>query len=295
MAPSAQPGLEGSCGLAGHGQGDRFSSVGPAGGVELLQAWFEGHAFDKHRHDTYAIGVTDAGVQAFNYRGSGRVSTQGDVMVLHPDESHDGHSGAEEGFGYRMLYIEPALIGEAARTLRGRSVPLPFLEAVTRDRALTSVVEDAFSGFPSTMTELDADDIILRAAAALLEGAKEAGADQAALDLPALERARAYLDAEHDRVVRSAELEQVTGLSRYELARQFRRAYGTSPYRYLLMRRLDRARVALAGDQPLADLAAELGFADQAHFTRMFKAAFGMAPARHRALSRSAGDAAVTD
>ena len=68
--------------------------------------------------------------------------------------------------------------------------------------------------------------------------------------------------------------------SRFELARQFRALYGTSPYRYLLMRRLASARDALTGHASLAEVALAAGFADQAHFTRMFKSAFGLTPAR---------------
>jgi len=85
-------------------------------------------------------------------------------------------------------------------------------------------------------------------------------------------------------VIRSSELEEVTGLTRYDLARQFRSAFGTSPYRYSLMRRLDRARASLRGNRSLADVALAAGFADQAHLTRMFKAVFGVSPARYRTL-----------
>jgi AraC-like DNA-binding protein len=88
--------------------------------------------------------------------------------------------------------------------------------------------------------------------------------------------------------VRSVELEAVTGLSRYELARQFRTAYGTSPYRYSLMRRLDFARHRLRDGMPLVELALVAGFADQAHFTRMFRSAFGVTPGRFARL-RGAG------
>ena len=79
----------------------------------------------------------------------------------------------------------------------------------------------------------------------------------------------------------SPELEKVTGLSRYELARQFKLKFGTSPYRYLLLRRLDFTRKQIAPDRSLADLALEAGFADQAHFTRMFKSAFGLTPSAY--------------
>ena len=91
------------------------------------------------------------------------------------------------------------------------------------------------------------------------------------------------------RVVRSEELEAETGLTRYDLARQFRLWCGTSPYRYLLMRRLDDARRLIEQSRPLSDVALDAGFADQAHFTRTFKAAFGLTPARYRTLRVNGG------
>jgi AraC-like DNA-binding protein len=105
--------------------------------------------------------------------------------------------------------------------------------------------------------------------------------------VPAIERARQFLDAEKTRVVHSRELESVTGLTRYDLSRQFRIMFGTSPYRYLLMRRLEFARELIHGERPLVEVAFDAGFADQAHFTRAFKSAFGLTPARYRALRAS--------
>ena len=113
-ATSAGEGLERSC----RGASAWLASAGPVGGVEVLRAWFAGEAYRTHRHDTYAVGVTDAGVQVFDYRGSAHASTPGQVVVLYPDEPHDGRAGGDDGFGYRIVYVEPAALGEAVRTLR---------------------------------------------------------------------------------------------------------------------------------------------------------------------------------
>lgn len=257
-----------------------------ANGVVLLEAWFRGAAYRPHRHDTYAIGLTETGVQTFDFRGATHVSLPGNVLVIHPDELHDGRAGSEAGFGYRILYVDPALISAATQTLSGSRSTLPFVrQPVVTNGALAATIRAAFQG---DQEPLAYDDLAVRLTEGLL-AADASSPDAPAprhLDLAAIERARQFLDTEHGRVLRSWELEQVTGLSRYDLARQFRLVVGTSPYRYSLMRRLGHARAQVAQRQPLAQVALEAGFADQAHFTRLFTAAFGITPARYAALTR---------
>ncbi len=78
-------------------------------------------------------------------------------------------------------------------------------------------------------------------------------------------------------MVSSDDLEVLSGLDRFSLARQFRALCGTSPHRYLTMRGLDLARSLISTGVPLAEVAAA-GFADQSHLNRQFKKAFGMTP-----------------
>lgn len=105
-------------------------------GIERIEAQFSGNAFEPHRHDTYALGVTLKGVQTFRYRGVRRFSLPGQVIVLHPDEEHDGGAGTEDGLHYRMLYLEPSLLLEC---LEADGVGLPFVdEPVIGDPALAA-------------------------------------------------------------------------------------------------------------------------------------------------------------
>lgn len=263
---------------------DWVSSTEPVGGVALLSAWFAGVGYAKHRHDTYAIGLTDCGTQVFDYRGEVRASTPGQVVLLYPDELHDGRAGTGDGFGYRIIYVEPAYLSEALQTLCGRPCPLPFVrDPVASDARLAGAIRQAFQ---SPLESLAIDSLVLDLAEGLLQAERSSGRAVATqrVDVAAIERARQFLDAERTRVVHSQELEAIAGLTRYELARQFKRLLGTSPYRYLTMRRLEFARQLMHRARPLAEVACDAGFADQAHFTRAFKSAFGLTPARYRTL-----------
>src|SRR2546426_3746498 len=279
---SAGEGLERSCRERVAGW---ISCTRPVGGVELFSAWFAGEAYQKHRHDTYAVGVTDSGVQVFGYRGSTHASTPGQVVVLYPDEVHDGRAGTDEGFGYRIVYEEPFLLTDAVRTLCGRPYPLPFVSEPVSTNAMLSRAIDA--AFRAPLESLAVDSLIVDLAQGLMAGERNGARSVLSrrVDVQAIERARQFLDAEKTRVVHSRELESVTGLTRYDLSRQFRIMFGTSPYRYLLMRRLEFARERMLRERPLVEVACDAGFADQAHFTRAFKSAFGLTPARYRALT----------
>ncbi len=77
-----------------------------------------------------------------------------------------------------------------------------------------------------------------------------------------------------------SDLEQASGRDRWRLSRDFRVLYGTSPYRYLTMRRLELVRRLAAAGQSLAQASAWAGFTDQSHMTRHFRQAYGHSPGR---------------
>jgi AraC-like DNA-binding protein len=255
----------------------------PFPGIERIGVRIFGEAYAPHRHDTYGIGLTLQGVQAFTYRGARRYSTPGKVLVLHPDELHDGAAATDDGLSYRMLYVEPALL---RRALRSAGASLPFVrDAVIDDSALRQTLVNVLADLDDEMDGLLGDQLIAELADGLCRHAGHGASPSEGMPLRHVERGRDFLHENALRRVRSDELEVVTGLDRFALARHFRRLYGTSPHRYLVMRRLHHARGLIHAGLALADVAAAAGFADQSHFSRHFKKAFGMTPGRWRGLS----------
>jgi len=263
----------------------------PQPGLERMEAFFGGYAYDPHRHDTYAIGYTVGGVQTFDYRGRRLDSLPGNVIVLHPDEVHNGRAGAEAGFRYRMLYIEPRLVRDG---LADGASALPFVRtAVSSNARLRRALQTTLDELDRPLEPLEVDQVVLGIADALIALDPSAQRRSSSTSCAtAVECARQFLDEHAGRVVASEELETLTGLDRYALARHFRARFGTSPYRYLTMRRLERAKVLMRENFTLAQAAVESGFTDQSHMTRHFKRAYGLSPGRWRALSFPAPSAA---
>ncbi|NMZ64180.1 AraC family transcriptional regulator [Pseudomonas oryzihabitans] len=243
--------------------------------LESIEAFFSGHAFDPHRHATYAIGRTLAGVQSFSYRGARTNSLPGETMILHPDEVHDGRAGAADGFRYRMVYLPPTLVQDI---LGGR--PLPFhREGVSLDPRLAQATEAVFAALDAQSDVLARDDALYGLVATLAEVC-QAWPSRGRVDFAAALRAREYLEDHLDQAVTLDDLARCAGRDRWSLTRDFRAYFGTSPHRYLTLRRLDQVRLQVRLGRGLAEAAVAAGFYDQSHMTKHFRQAFGVAPAR---------------
>jgi AraC-like DNA-binding protein len=94
----------------------------------------------------------------------------------------------------------------------------------------------------------------------------------------AVERAMRYLQERFSEPIRLDELSIATGLSRFHLVRAFTKQFGIPPHAYQIRLRIVRGRELLRAGIPIASIAAQLGFADQSHFTRHFKQALGITP-----------------
>lgn len=234
------------------------------------------HAFGKHMHDQFGIGVIRAGAQK-SLSGRGRVEALcGDVISVNPGEVHDGAPIGDSERAWSMLYFNPSLIAGLTQDMtEGRSSTLEFTRPVIR---CTQTAQHFLSLFTRiTSTELDAsmrrEELFFLLLAQLLQ--------ISAHSLPTTDgilNAQRRLDDDPAAPTSLTELANDCGLSRFQLLRQFARATGLTPHAYLLQRRIHLARRLIQQGVGLADTAANSGFSDQSHMTRLFIRQYGVSP-----------------
>jgi AraC-like DNA-binding protein len=249
----------------------RYRPVPGMAGLDMLRAERLQLRFDRHFHETYSFGLVDQGIERCGVGRDVNFYEPGTVPLFNPGEVHDGGPASAEGWSYRMLYADPALV---ASLCGGEPV---FRQAARRDELARRRVREVFDAAEYGST-LGIDEALRGALEALLGLPSVAGDAVPA----ALARVRERIDAECCEPLRLRDLCVEAGVSPARLLRGFAKAYGLTPHRYQQSRRMAHARRLIAAGTPLPEIAAACGYADQSHLNRWFHRVYGTTPGRFR-------------
>ena len=255
----------------------------PVPGIrEVLHARFADHAYPAHTHDVWTLFVVDEGAIRYDLDGRPHGAAPAMVSVLPPHVVHDGRPAGGDGYRKRVLYLETSVLGE---DLVGPAVDAPAWV----DGALRREIDALHRAVACADDALEAEIRLLAVADRIRERLTARGPRPAAgsrrrvdpdADRAAAERLRAFLDGRLFERPTIAEAASTLGTPATRLARAFTAAFGIPPHAYVDGRRLEAARDRMLAGQPLADVAAEVGYVDQAHLTRRFKRFLGTTPGR---------------
>ncbi|MBB5779765.1 AraC family transcriptional regulator [Nonomuraea jabiensis] len=256
-------------------------------GTDLLKARYVTHRFTRHVHDGYAIGLIVGGVEEFDYRGTLHRAGAGEVVLVNPESVHTGQAGTPDGWSYRMLYPSIEALAGIAAELGVRYATPHFPRQVVRDEEVALLLGRAHQA--AERGDALAASTLSRTLFARLVTRHATPRPAAVLPAEGRRAVREALDLLHGSLVDPPTLDDLAdavGARPFALLRAFKAETGLPPHAYLTSLRVRRARHLLRSGVRPAQVAAEVGFTDQAHLNRHFKRIVGVPPAAYQ---RAAG------
>jgi AraC-like DNA-binding protein len=246
-----------------------------AGVHEVFHARFVDYAYPPHVHDAWTVFIVDDGWIRYDLEARPRGAGGERVTILPPHVVHDGRAAGAAGFRKRVLYLGTEVLDER---LAGRAVDRPDVHEPALRRAVHALHRAL--GEPDDALEAEARLAVVGDRLRAHLGDRPAGAADPHPGMLARDL-RDLLDRRLFTRTTLAEAGRALGASPAHLVRSFTQTFGIAPHRYVVARRIDAARRRLLDGEPIALVAAGVGFYDQAHFTRQFKRHVGTPPGRY--------------
>jgi len=240
-----------------------------------------------HAHSTLSLGVVDDGQSVLSRGGQRQRLVRGDVVLIDAGQVHCCNPADDGRWSYQMLYLDEAwlraVVGEVNGSVMdsGDALALNRLPADAAPRQvharLTALNRCLFGS-----AALEDKEAALLLFVGDLFGCAAAPFSEAKPGAERLRDVQTMIAARCSESLTLAELAEQARMSRYHFVRAFRRAFGMTPHAWQLDRRIERARGLLDQGMALADVALQLGFADQSHFQRAFKQRVAATPGEYR-------------
>ncbi|RYF13952.1 MAG: AraC family transcriptional regulator [Comamonadaceae bacterium] len=234
--------------------------------------------YGRHSHGTFGFGVVDAGAHRSS-SGRGTVDAfAGQIVTTNPGEVHDGRPLGAPSRSWCTVYVEPALLASLAAQGDGDiAITQPVLVDAQLQRATRRLLQ-ALRGWQLHGADaLACEEALVQACGLLLARHANRRLAGDAAGVP-LERIRQRIADDLLAPPSLAQLAAQAGIGRFQLLRRFAAVYGCTPHAFLLQQRAERARALIRQGSSLAGAAADAGFADQPHLTRIFTRQFGFTP-----------------
>ena len=252
-------------------------------GIELVSVCYSERSFPEHSHGEYVLGAVITGAETLTAAGKSHRVDAGSVLLLHPDEAHANATIGPDALRYHVLYLREDVLRPYLNRNHDDAV-VRFRAPVSSDRTLFVAVSAAHAALrcdaAGQLEQESALGALVQACA--VEAPVACGAAGSKLAHPGrIANAKAYIDENYADGFGLHELAELSGLSVFHFTRSFKKAVGLSPLAYRNQRRVTEARARLLDGEPIAQVALDMGYADQSHLTRQFQRIVGASPRRY--------------
>jgi AraC-like DNA-binding protein len=254
----------------------------------------DGRSFShaRHSHSTFSIGAVTQGQSTYINGDSSCLISAGSAVLMNPGAVHACNPVHERPWAYRMFYVDAQWLAalqqqQSPGNQKGFS---PFAQTYSIDVSLFDELDDLYH----TLTAIDCASNIMQGATLgffqRLVARLQPFSDDANCEPQKIADAAEFIRQHCTSALHLEDIASAVQLSPSYLIRAFKACHGLTPHGYLIDCRLKLARDYLRQGESIAQVAARVGFADQAHLQRLFKRALATTPGQYRGVPTQAAD-----
>ncbi|AUU91014.1 AraC family transcriptional regulator [Enterobacteriaceae bacterium ENNIH3] len=257
--------------------------------MEILRASCYEHSYPPHFHDEFVIAAFARGAQRTRICRQKGIAAAGTVMVIMPGEVHTGEAvQRDEGWDYCAFYPSQSLINDVAETvLKGRGDVNLGTEGMRHDPRIARRMLHAAQVLNASDDPLEKACVMYQILNILIGNYGERTVKGARQDVMRadIRKAIEFLHNSYAQTLTVKDIATVAGLSEFYFMRTFQAMTGLSVHQYLTQIRLVRAKGLLSRGISASQVASDVGFFDQSHLIKHFRAHFGTTPGLFAAAS----------
>ncbi|WP_169717689.1 HTH-type transcriptional activator RhaR [Sporomusa silvacetica DSM 10669] len=251
-------------------------------GVELVYGYQITHAFTRHTHRTLGFGLVEQGVRLYSCLGESYQITPGQFFVIPPNSEHSCSTVNRQPHTYRLLLLSNDV-------LQASGLISDEYNYICKQLVISNT--DAYNRLRQLHDKLDSDEtefikksLLLSIVGYLFENYIEAPikVELSSYHYENIKMIQKFIEANYAACFSLEDVAQLAHISPYHLLRLFSQIVGIPPHVYQQQVRIRQAKQLLSQGSSIFDTAMSTGFADQSHFTKVFKRMVGITPGEYK-------------
>ncbi len=255
--------------------------------VEAKQAHNSEACYDKHSHASLSFGVVYHGQARYFNQNQNHAISAGCFVLMNPHAIHACNPIDQSQWSYRMLFVDTHWLDQAGfgHNNDARTWQNYFSQCLSTDIALYQAFNLLFKCFLHSNSILEKEESLSLFIALIfqkLEKKTLSSLDNANHNSQHIIRAADYISEHCTQKLSLKEISDIAHLSHFHFIRAFKQYFHLTPHAFLLNKRIQYAQTLLKQGHSIAESALISGFADQAHFSRVFKKQVALTPAQYQ-------------
>ena len=241
--------------------------------------------YHKHFHNTLSIGAIEEGKVSFAHLQENRMLYPDELVVINPNIVHSCNPVENESRTYHMIYLDTIWCQKLQESLFGElNSYIPVSEFILKDKNLyTKFINLNYKLLDSDIFYLEKEELLQNFMIELFgqycDKTIHSCIDKENINI---KFAQEYIEENINSNPTVKEISKYLNISEFHFFKLFKQAFHISPHAYLLNQKICRAKELLSNQEEIAQVAYELGFADQSHFSRVFKSYVATTPNEYK-------------